>query len=81
MPAPTDTKETSMKKIWRIALTGMALVLAGGAAAADNWPTKPVRMVVPFPPGGATDAAARILAASGFIGQSKSKMAGKHRSG
>ncbi|PTN51908.1 MFS transporter, partial [Achromobacter xylosoxidans] len=40
-----------MKKMWRIALTGMVLALAGGAAAADNWPTKPVRMVVPFPPG------------------------------
>ncbi len=61
-----------MKKTWRIALTGMVLVLAGGAASADNWPTKPVRMVVPFPPGGATDAAARIYAQhlGDYLGQS-----------
>ena len=29
--------------------------------AADNYPTKPVRMIVGFPPGGATDLVARII--------------------
>lgn len=39
-----------------------ALALAGQAAA-QSFPTKPVTIVVPFPPGGSVDGVARILAA------------------
>lgn len=43
-------------------LTVVFMILASASAFAQNWPTKQIRMVIPYPPGGATDVAGRAVA-------------------
>jgi len=40
----------------------LAILFSGGAALAQSFPTKPVHVIVPFPPGGGTDVVARTVA-------------------
>jgi tripartite-type tricarboxylate transporter receptor subunit TctC len=47
---------------------GLLLALIPFAACAQDWPTKPVRFVSPYPPGGSVDPLARMFAAR--IGES-----------
>src|SRR4029079_17287583 len=43
-------------------LAAEALAAFTGFAGAQSWPSRPVPLIVPFPPGGSPDTAARILA-------------------
>jgi len=50
-------------KLIRLLALACATFAVSGAALAQTYPQKPVRMVVPFPPGGATDIIGRMVAA------------------
>ena len=45
----------------KVVLSTLALAAFSGAAAAQAFPTKPMRIIVPFAPGGATDVLARTF--------------------
>lgn len=46
----------------RLTLGLMLAIAAGGAVHAQGYPNKPVKLVVPYPPGGPTDIVARVVA-------------------
>lgn len=54
--------QAQIPRILCAAASGLLLAMAAGTATAEEYPTRPVRIIVGFPPGGATDLVARIIA-------------------
>ncbi len=52
---------TSMFSFWRRAMAVAAGALLCTAAMADTWPSRPIRLVVPYSAGGSTDQLARAI--------------------
>lgn len=67
--------QTSRMRRWARALlcavAGLLSTAGGGAAAQEAFPSRPVKLIVPYPPGGASDITARLL------GQKLSEMWGQ----
>src|SRR6266540_1744557 len=64
-PVRARTRETVMAALARkagAALVGAVLAMSVGAAAAQTYPSGPVKLIVPVPAGGVTDTTARIVA-------------------
>ncbi|MGN6662441.1 MAG: Bug family tripartite tricarboxylate transporter substrate binding protein [Achromobacter mucicolens] len=51
-----------MNPIWRKSVLALTACLSFSAAAAESYPDRPVRLIVPYAPGGATDLIARFIA-------------------
>ncbi|MBA2547550.1 MAG: tripartite tricarboxylate transporter substrate binding protein, partial [Burkholderiaceae bacterium] len=54
-----------MKTIWQaassMALAFLAVSLVTAPASAQPYPNKPIRLIVPYPPGGGNDTFARLI--------------------
>jgi tripartite-type tricarboxylate transporter receptor subunit TctC len=46
----------------KVAIAGLLMALAGAVGAQQEYPTKPIRIVVPYPPGASNDFLARLFA-------------------
>src|SRR6266849_9552135 len=59
-PLEKSAREASMK-ILSVLVTGLSVLLLPALAAAQDFPSKPIRLIVPFPAGGPNDIIARVI--------------------
>src|SRR5215208_271099 len=57
-----SAEETRVKRICSLLLPAGLLLALATAVAAQDYPTKPVRLIIPFPPGGSNDVVGRMIA-------------------
>jgi tripartite-type tricarboxylate transporter receptor subunit TctC len=50
-----------LSRLARLAFAAAGLAILAGSAHAQTYPSKPIRWIVPFPPGGSTDLLARVV--------------------
>ncbi|MFC4275390.1 Bug family tripartite tricarboxylate transporter substrate binding protein [Achromobacter aloeverae] len=62
MRIPQPTRRGALRKMATLAALLAPLAITAPSMAADNFPGKPIRLVVGYPPGGSNDIAARIIA-------------------
>jgi tripartite-type tricarboxylate transporter receptor subunit TctC len=48
-------------RIWGALAAALSLLLSPASAVAQDFPTKPIKLIVPFPPGGPNDIIARVV--------------------
>ncbi len=55
-------KTASRRELLKLGAAGLAATVVSPAVRGQAWPSQPIRLVVPFPPGGPTDLVGRVLA-------------------
>src|SRR5438128_640954 len=61
LPGMKGVNMTACARWWRLALSWALILTAASAAQAQTYPSKPVRLVLPYAPGGIVDYVGRTL--------------------